>query len=432
MAWIPEAVDMIQQTEKLPVYGGRLYYTVQIRILRRTGRNREAVRILRRVLSETSQTSWTDDGQAFNLHFHILLAELAVVQLHVGQVGKALEDAERAVTACQRDMADKDMEEEKCAFTHSLTTLSHCLAAVGSNEKALEAAEKAVSIYTVNVSRMWGNFRYTIRRQELGASAFHSMSLRLATFGQLEEALSNAEKASELYRELVSLAPRHRPSLAGSLRNLASTLWNVGRRDESISTSEEAVDIMRKVADPETYFLGDLAEGLDQLVRYLSEKGAADRAIAASSEAAEVRRRIELLPPEPEFLFSEIETEEEEEDDEGKDPSSSTAIELEVVALEATSANDSQDNPKTCSPSEISSIADPLRASVQLVPQPVDGAQRERHAAADRITGTLVVPLEAKSSRTPTDLLLWIWLGLLSVLVAIMGVGLAVMWRRGQ
>ncbi|KAJ7678722.1 hypothetical protein B0H17DRAFT_1206646 [Mycena rosella] len=270
------------------------------------------------------------------------------------------------------------------------------------------------------------------------------MSLRLATFGQLEEALSNAEKATELYRELVSLVPRHRPSLAGSLRNLASTLWNVSRRDESVSACEEAVGIMRKVADTETYFLGALIEALNQLAGYLSEKGAADRAAAAKSEATEVRRKIELLPPEPDFLFSEIETEEEEEDDEeawetateeddeGKNPSSRTARELQVVALEATSATNSQDTPKTCSPSEISSTEDPLHASNQLLPQPVDGAQRERHAAADRITGMLVVPLEAKSSRTPTDLLLWIWLGLLSVLVVIMGVALAVMWRRGQ
>ncbi|KAJ7678726.1 hypothetical protein B0H17DRAFT_103007 [Mycena rosella] len=162
MGRIPEAVDMIQQTEKLPVYGEALYYTVQIRILRHTGRNREAVQTLRRLVSETSQTSWIDEGQAF-LHFRILLAELAAVQLHIGQIGKALEDAERAVTGCRPEVANYE-DGQKCALVHSLITLSNCLAAAGRNNEALDAAKEAASIYTLNSTNIWGSFRYTIRR----------------------------------------------------------------------------------------------------------------------------------------------------------------------------------------------------------------------------------------------------------------------------
>ncbi|KAJ7754904.1 hypothetical protein B0H14DRAFT_2290049, partial [Mycena olivaceomarginata] len=130
------------------------------------------------------------------------------------------------------------------------------------------------------------------------ANAFHVLSLRLVISGMAGQALLNAEKATELYRELVALAPRHLPTLASSLQNLGSILWDVGRRDEAVATCEEAVGIMRKVSSPETYFLPALAEALEQLTGYLGEKGNVGGASAAAVECAEVRREFAVLPPE--------------------------------------------------------------------------------------------------------------------------------------
>ncbi|KAJ6499877.1 hypothetical protein DFH09DRAFT_844817, partial [Mycena vulgaris] len=178
----------------------------------------------------------------------------------------------------------------KHGLVHSLTTLSNCLAGVGRNDEALLAAQEATSTYSLCAPRMWGSL-YTYRREELGGNVFHALSLRLVASGQLETALLNAERATELYRESVSLAPRHLPTLASSLQNLASILWNIGRRDQSISACDEAVSIVRKVADNETYFLGTLGEALDQLAGYLAEKGDNEGAAAAMYESAEVRRR---------------------------------------------------------------------------------------------------------------------------------------------
>ncbi|KAJ6567716.1 hypothetical protein DFH09DRAFT_892397, partial [Mycena vulgaris] len=264
---------------------------IQARILRRTGRNREAIRTLRRVVSETSIKYWIEDGQVFDLHLYLLLAELPAAGKRVRRRGEAVKDAKRAVTICRQDIDDSHAQGRKCALTHSLTTLSNCLAAVGRNDEALLAAKEATSMYTLNASHMWGNFLYTIRRQELGANTFHSLSLRLAKAGERDEALSNAEKATALYRECVSLAPRYLPDLSNGLKHLASMLYSVGRVDDAIRACEEAVSIVRKVADIETYFLGSLGEGLDQLARYLFEKGHTKRAAAAMSEAAQVRRR---------------------------------------------------------------------------------------------------------------------------------------------
>ncbi|KAJ7802883.1 hypothetical protein B0H14DRAFT_3884340 [Mycena olivaceomarginata] len=153
---------------------------------------------------------------------------------------------------------------------------------------------------------MWRHLLYTIRKQELGANAFHTLSLRLTPSGKAQQALQNAEKATELYRELVALAPRHLPTLATSLRNLGSILWDIGSRDKAIAACEEAVGIMRKVSSPETYFLSALAEALEQLTGYLGEKGDVGGASAAAAECAEVRREFAVLPPEPEFLFEKV------------------------------------------------------------------------------------------------------------------------------
>ncbi|KAJ7678728.1 hypothetical protein B0H17DRAFT_1078185 [Mycena rosella] len=185
---------------------------------------------------------------------------------------------------------------------------------------------------------------------------------------------------------------------------------------------------MGKVAESNTNFLGTLAEALDQLAQYLSEAGATDRTSATISEAAEVRRRIKLLPPEPDFLFSEIETDSEEEDgdeawetateseDEGTDVSNA-ATGIEELATEDKSTASSQDIPQTCSSNELSATEVTPSASIfsSDTPQP----------AKTRITDILSTPLEVKLSSTPMELLWWILLGILSILVAVLGGALA-------
>ncbi|KAF8127752.1 hypothetical protein K438DRAFT_926122 [Mycena galopus ATCC 62051] len=153
---------------------------------------------------------------------------------------------------------------------------------------------------------MWGGFLFPIRKQELGGNAFYALSLQLVTSGDAEKGLLNAEKATELYQELVGLAPRHFPTLAHSLQTQASILWGLGRQDEAIAACREAVGIMRKLVDSETYFLPSLAEALTQLTGYLEENSDADGAAATRTESAEFERRFALLPPQPEFLFEEL------------------------------------------------------------------------------------------------------------------------------
>ncbi|KAJ6488367.1 hypothetical protein DFH09DRAFT_1455660 [Mycena vulgaris] len=327
MCRIPEAIAAAQEARPIFALDTDIlrYHAIRIRLVQRTGRDREAIQLLRNVVSEVG-LFWTEDDVDTRCYTQILLADLAEIRRRTGQFRNALTDAERAVAAGRKDVAMKheSMAPAERSLVHALSTLSNCLAAVGRNDEALAASEESTSRYKLSAS--W-NGLYALRREELGANAFGALSLRLATSGQLEAALLNAEKAIELYRESVSLTPRLLPTLASSLKNLASILWNAGRRDECISACDEAVSIMRNVADNETYFLGALGEALDQLARYLDEKGYTERATAATSESGGVRNKIALLPPEPEFLCSDVEMDESE--DEYEDEAWETAMESE-------------------------------------------------------------------------------------------------------
>jgi tetratricopeptide (TPR) repeat protein len=321
MGRLPEAIQMIQETDDqmAKVAGIENYsslpYIIKTSILRRVGRKEEVIQLLRSGAAFGTEKYWASSSKLFNLHFYFLLVELAAAWGQIGQHEKALKDAEQTVAACRKNVDDDEVDEQKCILVHSLTTLSNCLAAVQRNDEALAISHEAVSIYTQNEGQMWDYFLYTIRRQELGANAFHSLSLRLMTAGELKEAIANAEKATELYRELVALASRHLPTLASSLQNLASILWTVSHREEAITACKEAIGIMRKVAEIETYFLPALADALDQLVGYLTEKGDIIGASAMTIESTAVRRRFTSLPPQPDFLFEKIELEENDEDD---------------------------------------------------------------------------------------------------------------------
>ncbi|KAJ6499864.1 hypothetical protein DFH09DRAFT_1203305 [Mycena vulgaris] len=243
MCRIPEAIAAAQDAR--PIFtlaktnaDSLRYHAIRIRLVQRTGRDREAIQILRNVVSEVG-LSWTED-MGIRCYTQLLLTDLAEIRRRTGQFGNALTDAERAVAAGRKDVAMKhvDMVSAERALLHALSTLSDCLAAVGRNDEALAVSEEATSRYKLNASWMRGGL-YALRREELGANAFSALSLRLATSGQLDVALLNAEKAIELYRESVSLTPRLLPTLANSLQNLSSILWNAGRRDECISTSSE-------------------------------------------------------------------------------------------------------------------------------------------------------------------------------------------------
>ncbi|KAJ6594604.1 hypothetical protein B0H19DRAFT_65982 [Mycena capillaripes] len=469
MGRVSDAIAMIQQTRMADEAAGANVdpSVIQMRVLCRTGRHREALQTFNRGVDGCRR--WmADNGEVTDLYLYFLLVERAATWGHVGEPDKALKRAERAVAACRKEVGAQEVHSQKCSLVHSLTTLTNCLAAVGRNDEALVAAQEAVSIYTQNAPHMW-DFLYTIRNQELGANAFHSLSLQLTTSGDLDQALINAEKATELYRKLVGLAPRHLPTLASSLRNLASVLSKVGRKDEAVTACVEVVGIMRKVVDLEAYFLPAFADALDQLAAYLTERGNGEGASAVTAESAEVRRKFVSLPPQPEFLFEKVEMdaglddEEDEgaeecwetasEDDEYHDASEpDAATDVEEVVSEAaraiickTPSVSMPDTPPLHAGFESSMVAAediviPSAAAIEPVTDalvlPVDATVTSSVPARDEgprteaaisvkspLTEILSTPLEMRLHSTPMDILWW-------TLLILFGVLFAVPWSR--
>ncbi|KAJ7782531.1 hypothetical protein DFH07DRAFT_790986 [Mycena maculata] len=321
--------------------------------------------------------------------------------------------------ACRRAVDVTNVERQKCALVHSLTTLSTCLAAVGRDEDALVVSEEAAMIYGLSVSNMWLD-TFIFRTQELGANAFHSLSLRLAGFGCLDEALEHAEQAIDLYRELVSLIPRHFPTLAFSLQNLASILWKVGRHKESLLACEEATEILRTVANTETYFLPALVGASDQLAAYLSEKGNGARASAVTIESTEIRRMIACQPSQRNF-FSEMEKETWQEDEE--DEYGETATELYdeyydlLLCCNVRDGGGSRSSAAADTPFSCESALH--RTTSQISESGAEEGVQEAEITKlgqTHLTNFLAKPLEVnislkvKMSSTPMDVLWWIGL----------------------
>ncbi|KAJ7226274.1 hypothetical protein C8J57DRAFT_1585795, partial [Mycena rebaudengoi] len=201
-----------------------------------------------------------------------LLSDLSSTLLEVGQTQSAFETAQKAVIECRELRKSHPHHlQPRLAVAHALIALSNCLGALGRAEEGLAVAQEAATIYAGPPWRGFCPDEYL--PQEFSSMAFHTLSLRLATLGHRDEALVNAEKAVEEYRELVSLAIGHTPSLAHGLRDLASRYWDSNRCDESITALKEAISFLRGVSDQLPHHFPTLGDALEQLAEYLSVQG---------------------------------------------------------------------------------------------------------------------------------------------------------------
>jgi tetratricopeptide (TPR) repeat protein len=102
----------------------------------------------------------------------------------------------------------------------------------------------------------------------------------LSYLGRREEALSAAEEAAALFRELArARSEPFTPDLAGSLSNLAAALSGLGRWEEALAAAEEAVALRRELARARpAVFTRPLIASLALLGRILLELNRTDEA----------------------------------------------------------------------------------------------------------------------------------------------------------
>jgi tetratricopeptide (TPR) repeat protein len=157
----------------------------------------------------------------------------------------------------------------------------------GRLEDALTAAQRANDLYEALV---YGSPESST--DELAAN-LNNMSVILADMGLWDEAI-NASRRSLTLREQMPSEHSHRlPGIATSLKGLARHLLHLKEFGESLNLIERAIAIYELLfeCDPDAW-IAELADSLDARARILSHTGEINEAIDAAERAVELYQRI--------------------------------------------------------------------------------------------------------------------------------------------
>ncbi|MCG8356528.1 MAG: tetratricopeptide repeat protein, partial [Kiloniellales bacterium] len=173
------------------------------------------------------------------------------------------------------------------------THLANRLSDLGRREEALTAAQEAVDIRRDLAQAQPDAFKPYL------ATSLNNLGTMLSHLGRREEALTAAQEAVNIRRDLAQVRPdAFKPDLAMSLNNLGTRLRDLGRREEALTAAQEAVDIRRDLAQarPDA-FKPDLAASLNNLGNMLSALGRREEALTAAREASEIYRDLAQARP---------------------------------------------------------------------------------------------------------------------------------------
>jgi tetratricopeptide (TPR) repeat protein len=195
------------------------------------------------------------------------------------------------------------------ALANALNTLSNSLHFAGKESEALEAARECAQIrfkeYTRLRRKAWLPFGRAKRQQDLLAAesslaaAFTTISSRLASNGEREDALAAIDDAVDILRRLVKSTKgtiEHDLQFASALHNLAVALDDCGQTDRARAVIADVVQVYRGgVAEVPSMFETDLARALSNQSNYSASAGDLDGALASIEEAVELRRHLAVI-----------------------------------------------------------------------------------------------------------------------------------------
>jgi hypothetical protein len=248
-------------------------------------------------------------GEAF------VLSTLADAAQHgTGTVLRAVERDARAVTAVIRTAVDfYRAEADGSRGRRWLDDVFECLLASASLPvlRAMEASLPVSSLLLDQIRfRVVQKLLILLSDVENGSEAREELlsqrarlmgesARMLSALGRREDALSTAQQATDLYRELARARPdAFLPDLAMSLNNLAKMLSDLGRREDALATAQQAVDLRRELARarPDA-FLPNLAVSLNNLAKMLSDLGHREDALATAQQATDLYRELARARP---------------------------------------------------------------------------------------------------------------------------------------
>ncbi|WP_327009725.1 tetratricopeptide repeat protein [Dactylosporangium sp. NBC_01737] len=173
------------------------------------------------------------------------------------------------------------------------TTHSRRLFNAGRRDEALTPAEEAVAIH-----RQLAKTNPAAYLPDL-AMSLSNLGGHLSGLGRHDEALAPAAEAEAMYRRLAESNPvASLPGLARSLSNLGVLLSELGQHDEALPPAADAVAKYRQLAEINpTAYQPDLAMSLSNLSTLLSRLGRRNEALVAAGEAVATYRRLAETDP---------------------------------------------------------------------------------------------------------------------------------------
>jgi tetratricopeptide (TPR) repeat protein len=174
-------------------------------------------------------------------------------------------------------------------FMHLLSNLSAILGLKGEHDRALRAAREAVRL-----GEIWFQAAAISERQL--ASAVLEFGHELAAVGDLDEARTQLERATEMFRALADADGAYRETLAASLDRLSLVVGrNPDELDNAIALSREAVEIITDLFAHQLCHGERYAVLLTNLGILLAEAGEAEEAIRLEETALAEFRDLALL-----------------------------------------------------------------------------------------------------------------------------------------
>jgi len=132
---------------------------------------------------------------------------------------------------------------------------------------------------------------------DMRAWMYEELSRRHGNAGHFREAVTAAEHAVAILRQLVPADPALLPRLAARLTDLGIHLSKVGRRQEALTASEESAAVLRRLAGVDPAHVADFAAALTGLGSRLSELDRIADAIAPTEEAVRLYQQLVQADP---------------------------------------------------------------------------------------------------------------------------------------
>jgi hypothetical protein len=124
------------------------------------------------------------------------------------------------------------------------------------------------------------------------AAALSNLGNYYSDVGRPAEALSRAEEAVTVYREMASDNPAYLPDLARALNNLGVHHSTLGRPAEALPPTLEAVTRFRELAADNPAFLPNLAKTLNNLGTHISQLGRPADAVEPTRQAVDLLQHL--------------------------------------------------------------------------------------------------------------------------------------------